>query len=101
MGAVSQRGLRDRSSQTSFSIGEVATMNLQSFAAAIVSILVLASGTATAAELGDSLPIVARGEVRDAIKSQDIHDRPNRPLHVYGNTVRRRSDRKLIGGLGR
>ena len=75
-------------------------MNLRSFAAVFVSVLILASEAASAAEPGYSLPITARGEVRDAIKSLDIHDRPNRPLHIYGNTVRRRSDRKLIGGIG-
>ncbi len=37
------------------------------------------------------LPIVARGELRDEIKSLDINDRPHRPLHFYGNTVRRRT----------
>ena len=75
-------------------------MNLRSFSAAIVSVLFLTSAAVSADEPGYSLPIVARGEVRDAIKSQDIHDRPNRPLHIYGNTVRRRSDRKSIGGFG-
>ena len=79
---------------------ESATMNLRSFAAVFVSFLILASEAATAAVPGYSPPIVARGEVRDAIKSQDIHDRPNRPMHIYGNTVRRRSDRKSIGGFG-
>ena len=33
--------------------------------------------------------IVRVGESRDAIKSMPITDRPYRPLHVYGNTVRR------------
>ena len=33
--------------------------------------------------------IVARGEMRDEIESTDILARPYRPLHVYGNTVRR------------
>ena len=38
-------------------------------------------------------PIVARGTEREAIKSMDILDRPDRPLHFYGNTVRRRAQR--------
>ena len=75
-------------------------MNLRLFLAAIVSVLILASEALPAAEPGSSLPIIARGEERIAIKSQDIHDRPNRPLHVYGNTVRRRSHRLPISGLG-
>ena len=75
-------------------------MNLRLFSAAIVSVLILASEVLPAAEPGYSLPIIARGEVRTAVKTQDIHDRPNRPLHIYGNTVRRRSHRLPIGGLG-
>lgn len=37
--------------------------------------------------------IVTFGEARTEIKSKPITQRPNRPLHVYGNTVRRRSGR--------
>jgi hypothetical protein len=32
----------------------------------------------------------ARAAQRRAIKSRHILDRPNRPGHIYGNTVRRR-----------
>ncbi|MEM7783899.1 MAG: hypothetical protein AAF939_06515 [Planctomycetota bacterium] len=35
---------------------------------------------------------IARGKDRDIIKSMPIESRPNRPLHFYGNTVRRRID---------
>ena len=41
----------------------------------------------------ERIPIVARGEKRAEIKSIDILERPNRPMHVYGNTVRRRAMR--------
>ncbi|MCH5374470.1 MAG: hypothetical protein JJ992_10865 [Planctomycetes bacterium] len=34
--------------------------------------------------------IVARGETRQEIESTDILVRPYRPLHFYGNTLRRR-----------
>lgn len=44
----------------------------------------------TLAETG-RLPIVARGDLRDEIKSLDINERPHRPLHFYGNAVRRRT----------
>jgi hypothetical protein len=40
--------------------------------------------------VGYSNVIIARGEYREQIKSQDILHRPNRPGHFYGNTVRRR-----------
>ena len=33
--------------------------------------------------------IVARGELKEQIESTPILDRPNRPFHFYGNTVRR------------
>jgi hypothetical protein len=38
-------------------------------------------------------PIIARGAERDAIRSTHILNRPYRPLHFYGNTVRRRHAR--------
>jgi len=37
--------------------------------------------------------VITFGETRDQIKSTPVTSRPNRPLHVYGNTVRRRADR--------
>ena len=33
--------------------------------------------------------VVARGELKQWIDSTPIVDRPNRPFHFYGNTVRR------------
>ena len=42
------------------------------------------------AEPGWSGQIIAFGETRNEIRSTDILHRPYRPLHVYGNTVRRR-----------
>lgn len=36
-----------------------------------------------------SYGVVRVGEDRDAIKSMPITERPYRPLHFYGNTVRR------------
>jgi hypothetical protein len=37
--------------------------------------------------------IIARGENREQVHNTPILERPNRPLHVYGNTVRRRHHR--------
>jgi len=37
--------------------------------------------------------VITFGEAREQIKSTPMTERPNRPLHVYGNTVRRRTDR--------
>lgn len=37
--------------------------------------------------------IVTFGESRQQLQNTPILDRPSRPLHVYGNTVRRRHQR--------
>lgn len=47
------------------------------------------AGLAAAAEPNWSPVIIATGEYRDQIKSMPIEQRPYRPLHFYGNTVRR------------
>jgi|GEM_PF-911324 len=54
-----------------------------------------ASPSAQAAEKRQGEPgwmpvVVARGELREQIESMPIEARPYRPLHFYGNTVRRR-----------
>ncbi|PAY17551.1 hypothetical protein CKO51_21045 [Rhodopirellula sp. SM50] len=49
--------------------------------------LVVADARA-ASPTGWSPVIIATGEYRERIKSMPIHQRPGRPLHVYGNTVR-------------
>ncbi|MDX1924941.1 MAG: hypothetical protein SFV81_00405 [Pirellulaceae bacterium] len=33
--------------------------------------------------------IILRGKERAAVKSMPIEKRPMRPLHIYGNTIRR------------
>jgi hypothetical protein len=47
------------------------------------------SSTAIAREPG----VIAVGEARDQIKQTPIEKRPYRPLHIYGNAVRRRQSR--------
>lgn len=42
-----------------------------------------------AGQPGWSPSIVARGEEREQIRATPIEQRPYRPLHFYGNTVRR------------
>lgn len=46
-------------------------------------------------------PIIATGDLRRQIAATPIVERPNRPLHVYGNTVRRRHHRHLHAPTGR
>ena len=48
---------------------------------------------AVAAGTGFDPRIVVLGEARNELRSTPITQRPNRPLHVYGNTVRRRHHR--------
>ena len=51
---------------------------------------------ADGAEPGWSLRVIATGDFRRKIQSTPIEKRPYRPLHVYGNTVRRRHYRGTI-----
>ena len=48
-----------------------------------------AGGSAASNEPGWLGVVVARGELKQWIDSTPIVDRPNRPFHFYGNTVRR------------
>ena len=52
-------------------------------------------GSVAAVELaGATTPTNRTGMSRQEIKSMDILERPNRPGHFYGNTVRRLNGRK-------
>jgi hypothetical protein len=44
---------------------------------------------ARSAEPGWSPIVIPTGEYREQIKSMPIEQRPYRPLHFYGNTIRR------------
>lgn len=48
---------------------------------------------ADAAGTGFDPRVVVIGEAREQLKATPIEDRPYRPLHVYGNTLRRRHTR--------
>jgi len=66
-------------------------------AAAAVAITALVSSPATA-EAADSSPgvslrIITFGETREQLQATPIEQRPYRPLHFYGNRVRRQSRR--------
>lgn len=55
-------------------------------AASFASVTVLAAGSPTPG-------IIALGDERARLQNTPIEQRPNRPLHFYGNTVRRRHNR--------
>lgn len=59
----------------------------------IVVLTVVAATAVPCFASGFDPRIVTFGSERDQIKSTPIEKRPNRPLHVYGNSVRRRHAR--------
>lgn len=48
-----------------------------------------------AAGTGFDPRVVVVGQAREQLKSTPIEERPYRPLHVYGNSVRRRHSRGM------
>jgi hypothetical protein len=63
------------------------------FAALTAAAVFPCPSAAAAAGNGFDPRIVTFGSAREQIKSTPIEQRPYRPLHVYGNTVRRRHAR--------
>ena len=61
--------------------------------AALMAAAVLPCSPAGAADTGFDPRIIMFGEAREQIRATPIEKRPYRPLHVYGNTVRRRQSR--------
>jgi hypothetical protein len=57
---------------------------------AFVAMLSLVSRVSSADEPGWQGNVIARGAEREKIQNTPILERPYRPLHFYGNTVRRR-----------
>jgi hypothetical protein len=56
-----------------------------------IAILSLNAGdTSSASEPSWQRNVIARGEEREKLQNTPILERPYRPLHFYGNTVRRR-----------
>jgi len=63
---------------------------------AVLALLLAALGEVRPADASDFDPrVITFGDARQEIKSTPVTQRPNRPLHVYGNTVRRRADRAV------
>lgn len=60
----------------------------------VILVAAIAAITTVSAVGADFDPrVVTFGAEREQIKSIPIEKRPNRPLHVYGNSVRRRQGR--------
>jgi hypothetical protein len=61
--------------------------------AALTAAALLPCPSAAAAGTGFDPRVITFGPAREQIKGTPIEQRPYRPLHVYGNTVRRRHAR--------
>lgn len=59
----------------------------------VVMIAILLPQPASAGTSGFAPPIVTFGNQRQQIRNTPLLERPDRPLHVYGNTARRRHSR--------
>lgn len=66
---------------------------MRKFLAAALGAAAFLPAGVDAAGTGFDPRVVMLGEARDQLKSTPIEDRPYRPLHVYGNTLRRRHSR--------
>jgi hypothetical protein len=66
---------------------------MRTFTIVALAFVAFAPLPADARNTGFDPRIVTFGEAREEIKSTPITQRPYRPLHVYGNTVRRRHER--------
>ena len=64
-------------------------MTVRSVMLAVLVTLAVTMSRARAAEPGWAGQVVARGEMRQQLDATDILERPYRPFHFYGNTVRR------------
>jgi hypothetical protein len=66
---------------------------MRTFILAAIGVAAFLPAGADAAGTGFDPRVVMLGEARDQLKATPIEERPYRPLHVYGNTVRRRHTR--------
>ena len=64
----------------------------------LILLTLLTTGTGSVpsfAQTGFDPRIIVFGDEREKIENTPIEQRPNRPLHFYGNTVRRRRYRTV------
>jgi hypothetical protein len=61
--------------------------------ATVATVALVSVSPVDAASAGFDPRIVTFGETRQQIQNTPVLERPNRPLHVYGNTARRRHSR--------
>ncbi|MEM8669717.1 MAG: hypothetical protein AAGG48_19480 [Planctomycetota bacterium] len=80
-----------------------ARFQFQQVLIAVILVALLTPATSAIAQqsTGWSPVIVPRGEYGRKIRSMPIPERPGRPLHVYGNTIRWRHQRRHSNGWSR
>ncbi len=64
----------------------------------LILLTLLTAGTSSVpafAQTGFDPRIIVFGDEREKIENTPIEQRPNRPLHFYGNTIRRRTYRTV------
>ena len=64
----------------------------------LILLTLLSAGTSSVpalAQTGFDSRVIVFGDEREKIENTPIEQRPNRPLHFYGNTIRRRHYRNV------
>ena len=110
LGRFPNAGFQGMVSNRLAALGDAAMMRVRFcvFALGLLGMVLLASDSVSADEPNWQGNVIARGAEREKIESTPILDRPYRPLHFYGNTVRRRhyrgtavpTPRDLTGAAG-
>jgi len=71
------------------------------FTPLLLAIVFLSQSSSVAAEPSWYPYVVARGADRVAIQNTPMHQRPYRPMHFYGNAVRRNFHRGTLAPMPR
>ncbi len=64
-------------------------LSIALFVSVLLGMVLLSQNVVSADEPNWYPFVVARGADRIAIQNTPVHQRPNRPMHIYGNAVRR------------
>ena len=71
------------------------------FTPLLLAIVFLSPSSSVAAEPNWYPYVIARGADRIAIQNTPMHQRPYRPMHIYGNSIRRSYHRGYTTPLSR
>ena len=76
-------------------------VSVAAFTPLLLAIVFLSQSSSVAAEPNWYPYVVARGSDRAAIQNTPMHKRPYRPMHFYGNAVRRNYHRGYVAPMPR